>query len=162
MKTFVLTVSKEFPKTHKRAGESTFFVDNIKKLFTNESNKIHTIRGNYNLWAKRAEQINKGEAVLSIRYWSGNPYNSKQVEICILKEIGIENLEFEEKIMTPFEVIRKKDGRIYTPSLSTLAELANNDGLSLDDFKSWFRDYDLNKPMAVIHFTKFRYQTPQQ
>jgi hypothetical protein len=35
--------------------------------------------------------------------------------------------------------------------------LAKNDGLSLDDFKEWFKGYDLSKPLALIHFTKFRY-----
>ena len=32
-----------------------------------------------------------------------------------------------------------------------------NDGLSLDDWFSWFNDYNLSKPMAIIHFTNFRY-----
>ncbi len=31
MKTFILTVSKIFPKTHKRAGEQTWFVEKINK-----------------------------------------------------------------------------------------------------------------------------------
>lgn len=35
--------------------------------------------------------------------------------------------------------------------------LARNDGLTLEDWREWFRGYDLSKPMAVIHFTKFRY-----
>lgn len=35
--------------------------------------------------------------------------------------------------------------------------LANNDGLSKEDWQEWFRGYDLSKPMAIIHFTKFRY-----
>ena len=26
-----------------------------------------------------------------------------------------------------------------------------------DDFKEWFKGYDLSKPMAIIHFTAFRY-----
>jgi hypothetical protein len=40
------------------------------------------------------------------------------------------------------------------PSLNLLSK---NDGLSLKDFKDWFKGYDLSKPMTVIHFTKFRY-----
>jgi hypothetical protein len=36
-------------------------------------------------------------------------------------------------------------------------ELSKNDGLSLPDFKAWFKNYDLSEPMAIIHFTKFRY-----
>jgi hypothetical protein len=36
-------------------------------------------------------------------------------------------------------------------------KLAENDGLSLVDFKAWFKGYDLSKPMAIIHFINFRY-----
>ena len=35
--------------------------------------------------------------------------------------------------------------------------LSANDGLSLKDFKSWFKGYDLSEAMAIIHITKFRY-----
>lgn len=31
MKTFVLTVSRTFPKTHKRAGQQTWFVEKINE-----------------------------------------------------------------------------------------------------------------------------------
>ena len=43
-----------------------------------------------------------------------------------------------------------------TPYISLL-ELSKNDGLSLEDLKSWFKPYDLSKPMVIIHFGKFRY-----
>ena len=33
----------------------------------------------------------------------------------------------------------------------------SNDGLSFEDWEDWFRGYDLSKPLAIIHFTKFRY-----
>jgi len=35
--------------------------------------------------------------------------------------------------------------------------IARNDGLSFDDFEEWFKDYDLSKPMAIIHYSDFRY-----
>ena len=37
--------------------------------------------------------------------------------------------------------------------------LAENDGLTLADWEAWFSNpkYDLSEPMAIIHFTKFRY-----
>lgn len=38
-----------------------------------------------------------------------------------------------------------------------LDTLAQNDGLSYEDFEEWFKNYDFSKPMAIIHFTKFRY-----
>ena len=36
-------------------------------------------------------------------------------------------------------------------------EIALNDGLSFEDWENWFKNYDLAQPMAIIHFTKFRY-----
>lgn len=157
MKTYVLTVSHTFPKTHKRAGEETFFKERILSALSKDPlmwNKIHTIRANYELWAKRVKEIQEGKAILSIRYWSGKPYNSKQVEICQLDKnsgIGVQILFFDEcKINKP--LIADSSKTFILPSL-----IAKNDGLSLEDFKDWFRKYDLNKPMAIIHFTKFRY-----
>lgn len=34
----------------------------------------------------------------------------------------------------------------------------HNDGLSEVDWRNWFERYDLTEPLAVIHFTKFRYR----
>ena len=146
MKTFVLTVSKQFPKTHIRAGESTRFVENIKRLFTNECEKIHTIRANYELWEKRAKEINEGNAILAIRYWSDKPYNSKQVEICRLEKFGVEKLEDPTNFV--FAQIGYKAVNWET--------IAINDGLTFEDFCEWFKVRS-KKPMAVIHFTDFRY-----
>jgi len=175
MKTYVLTVSRTFPKTHKRAGQETYFVGRILSelilsglidrnvaerlkinmdLFFPCNPKLHTCRANYELWAKRVKEIQEGKAILSIRYWSGKPYNSKQVEICQLDKnsgIGVQILFFDEcKINKP--LIADSSKTFILPSL-----IAKNDGLSLEDFKDWFRKYDLSKPMAIIHFTKFRY-----
>lgn len=146
MKTFVLTVSKQFPKTHNKAGKSTGFVENISRLFTNGSDKIHTIRSNYDLWQKRAKEINEGKALLSIRYWSEMPYRSKQVEICRLERIGVEKLE-------------QPDNFVYAPIEGKSIDwevVAKNDGLSFEDFCEWFKSRQ-KEPMAVIHFTDFRY-----
>ena len=146
MKTFVLTVSKQFPKTHIRAGQDTNFVQNIKKLFAKDSKKIHTIRANFELWDSRALQINEGKAILSIRYWSDKPYNSKQIEICKLERIGI------EKLTDPTNFVFANIG----DKLINWETVAINDGLSFDDFCDWFKVRQKN-PMAVIHFTDFKY-----
>lgn len=145
-KTFVLTVSKNFPKTHIRAGQDTGFVYNIQRLFTDKCQKIHTIRANYDLWEKRSKEINEGKAILSIRYWSGKPYNSKQVEICRLEKIGLEKLEDPTNF-----VFAPIDGSKVDWQL-----VAKNDGLSFEDFCEWFKVRS-DKPMAIIHFTNFRY-----
>lgn len=143
MKTYVLIISKHFPKTHPRAVEPTNFDKAIKYY-----EKIHTIRGNYELWEKRIQEVQKGKAVLSIRQWTGKPYRSKQIEIERLgqrDDVGIQKLKwFWRSINFPFP--------------SDVETLAHNDGLTLEDFKAWFKGYDLSKPMALIHFTGFRYK----
>lgn len=159
MKTYVITLSKVFPVTHKRAGEPTEF----KHKFIAAVNKwedhwlkLHTIRANYPLWRKRFDDIEAGEAILSVRQWSGKPYCSKQIELVRLTRedgIGIQKLEFtpDRDGMYSFNMF-DIDGRYSTKEI-----LAQNDGLSLDDWTEWFRKYDLSQPLAVIEFTKFRY-----
>ena len=145
MKTYVLTLSKVFPATHPLKGEPTGFREAFRK------NKLHTIRANYTLWAKRFEKIAAGDACLSVREWLGAPYRSKQREIARLTAddgVGIQKLTFFA-------------GRIIYPTVGkyqpSVKEIANNDGLHADDWVYWFKNYDLSKPLAIIHFTKFRY-----
>jgi hypothetical protein len=144
MTIYVLTVSEFFPKTHKKAGKPTGFPLAIKQY-----DKIHTIRGNYDLWAKRFEKINKGEAILSVRIWSDKPYQSKQVEIFRFDKsqgIGLQKLNQPNNFV--FADINEKqiDWEL----------VAKNDGLSFEDFCDWFKVRS-EKPMAIIHFTGFRY-----
>lgn len=166
-----LPVSVKFPATHPRKGEPTYFVEKIKsgqckwddcsfncsecdinRYMIEHTPKLHTIRGNYALWAKRFEKINKGEAVLELYYWSGKPYNSATVTVCQLGKddgVGIQEVYFIFQ-------------NIYDPVVGrgidvSFAELSTNDGLSIDDFKDWFKGFDLSETMAIIHFTPFRY-----
>lgn len=141
IKTYVLMVSRVFPSTHKREGEETGFPEKIvSTLLHNNPKKIHTIRANYQFWEKRIKDILEGNAILSIRCWSGKPYNSKQIEIWELDQYSGIGLQ-----------------RVLFNNTQRFDEIANNDGLSLSDFKEWFKNYDLSKPLAIIHFTKFRY-----
>jgi hypothetical protein len=181
MKTFVLTVSRTFPVTHKRKGCRTGFAEKIllgqgcpdcvQKYLPNKCNeilypnclrnqiitpKIHTIRANYPFWEKRIKQVHAGEAILKICYWrdprgrflKGN----ELIEICQLDAssgIGVQkvNLSFRS-------LISQVDGSVWNQNIDGIAK---NDGLSFPDFKEWFKKYDLSEPMAIIHFTKFRY-----
>lgn len=176
MKTYVITLSKRFPVGHERAGKSTMFKDKFllgiscpdcsteqdlsgKNISLCNScqracmqSKIHTIRANYPLWEKRIAEVERGDACLSIRQWTGKPYRSKQEEIASLTAsdgIGIQMLSFAPlyTLAAPFVNGR----RIATNTL------ASNDGLRDADWREWFMHYDLTQPMAIIHFTKFRY-----
>ena len=153
MKTYVLTLSKVFPKTHARAGEPTEFREKFLK-----KEKIHTIRANYELWRKRIKEIQAGRAVLSVRQWTGKPYASPQKEIAKLTAedgVGLQKLEILPN-KCAFNILNVESRGILCKTLKADI-LARNDGLSLDDWREWFKGYDLSKPMAIIHFTKFRY-----
>ena len=163
MKTYVLTVSLAFPKTHKKAGEQTFFkeklINGLAQL-QGEGCKIHTIRSNYDLWSKRIAEIQSGKAILSIRYWSGKPYNSKQVEIYQLDEnsgIGVQPLIFIDSCIKLPTICGEDFPEPTWYKGIQLSDISQNDGLSIQDFKEWFKGYDLSQTMAIIHFTKFRY-----
>ena len=158
MKTYVLLISQYFPATHPRKGEPTSFPAKILKglgdnFYYLQPMKIHTIRANYDLWKKRIDEINAGEAVLSLRYWTGKPYKSKQKDFATICKggIGVQKLGFSSgKIHYPFIAADKA-------SSLDVELIAHNDGLSLSDFEAWFKGYDLSKAMAIIHFTDFRY-----
>ena len=175
IKRYRLSVSRTFPKTHERSGGGTYFIQKIfagqkmygscdcvlNSRYCNDCEyavnpKIHTIRANYELWAKRMKEVQEGRAVIELFHWSGSPYNSKrdgskQVVFATLDKnsgCGVQELIFGcENIDFPFV-------GDYEPTIRCLAK---NDGLSLEDFKEWFKPYDLSKTMAIIHFTKFRY-----
>lgn len=151
-KTYILTVSKVFPVTHKRKGEPTNFIESIGRQI-----KLHTIRANYELWRKRIDEVQKGDAVLRVVQWSAKPYKSKQETIMTLEVgsgIGIQRLTFKDKTLDG-EIAISPDYDIWHSTRTK--HLADNDGLSLVDFEEWFKKYDLSEPMAIIHFTKFRY-----
>ena len=158
MKTYVLTLSRYFLTKHSKAGEPTNFREafNAGQVFNRGSEclylrpKLHTIRANYPLWEKRIKEVQEGKAFLSVRQWTGKPYRSKQIEIARLTAangVGIQKLEIFD-LMRPAKV----DGRLVD-----LTDLAHNDGLSFSDWYDWFSGYDVKKPMAIIHFTNFRY-----
>ena len=175
-KTYVLILSEKFPKTHKRAGEPTHFKDKFllgqgcldctePQDLTGENismcngcicacmlPKLHTIRANYPLWQKRIKEIQEGHAVLSIRQWMGKPYRSKQVEIARLTAANGVEIQMLRFLGDNFNGGYIRNGVFPSDKI-----LTKNDGLSLADWEEWFRGYDLSKPLAIIHFTTFRY-----
>lgn len=161
MNTYVIMLSQVFPVTHVRSGEPTGFKDKFLSAINKvdgEWCKLHTIRSNYELWKKRFEKIEKGEACLCIRQWTGKPYRSKQVEIARLTRedgIGLQELRIvNEKYKGRGIMLGYVDGEQKNDFFHTLSQ---NDGLSFNDWLEWFKGYNFNKPLAIIHFTKFRY-----
>lgn len=173
MKKYVLILSKTFPVKHPRHGEPTEFATKLKNTLTcvkctrlvaaicaadcvcYKNVKLHTIRANYPLWKKRFEQIQRGEACLSIRQWEGKPRHSKTIEIAQLTKedgIGLQRLTFDTKAVCPLCHPTIDGGNSWQPET-----IAANDGLYFVDWQCWFDKYDLKQPLAIIHFTPCRY-----
>lgn len=163
LKCYYLMISRYFGKGHPSAGQSTYFVEKIHKALGTYSlvenlnfevmndcePKIHTVRLNYALWKKRFEEIAAGKAYLSLRYWLDEPYKSPQEEFARLTAndgIGLQKLSFPLGIF-----IDDYDAEIC------IENIANNDGLTLDDFGGWFGEIQHGKEYAILQFTAMRY-----
>lgn len=149
--TYPITLSKVFPIKHPRHGQPTNFREKVVNR-----DKIHTIRSNYQFWYERFSYISVGCAILSIRQWSAKPYCSKQELIADLdfsSNIGIEKLIFVDGDINKPNIVNYQNQLIPI----NVFELASFDGLSVEDWLNWFKGYDLKQPLAVLHFTSFRY-----
>lgn len=167
MKTYVIILSKTFPKSHPLSGQETGFGSSFKS-----GQKIHTVRGNYPMWKKRFEEVQKGTAVLSVREWTGTPYRSPQRELRKLTSedlIGVQKVVFTRSQWEDED----EDHFCYWANIDgfeiDFEELAKNDGFSdFTDFVSWIDpsldsqtpddDGWVSQEMAIIYFTKFRYE----
>ena len=179
IKHYNIMLSQAFPVGHPKAGKPTDFVS----AFNNAQMcarcrekrtamcmgecvigylKRHTIRANYELWRRRIEAVERGEAVINIRVWNGKPYRSKTTLIATLTAqdgVGIQRLEFPRQNLGSAVIdyrLRMVADRPITTT-TDIRTLAKNDGLSYTNWRAWFSGYDLSQPLAIIHFTKFRY-----
>lgn len=133
-----LMFSRYFPKTHPRAGEPTHFVEKIWSIPQiqpmNENlicphnaeyyfPKFHTIRA--------GERWKAGD-YFTPRIWSKTPYRSPTIQFA--EHIRVEKTWSIEKYKSSFLF---KDELI---PWKILQYMAKNDGLSFEDFLSWFED----------------------
>lgn len=148
-KKVILTLCKSFPVTHSKAGEATDFEKKLK-----DKSKIHTIRYNAkNVWNERYKDIVSGKKYLSIREWTGRPYNSEQRELSRFDKIGLQHVTMTYGSDDTYPQIWIDD------KLVPIQEVAKNDGLSVEDFVEWFFGNNKGNTFegVVIHFTDFRY-----
>lgn len=141
----VLTCSRYFPKGHPKAGQPTYFVEQVLNsilrrpvnlndikpevrpyvndffVIDGERQKHHTIRA--------GNRFKPGQ-MASLRVWSDKPYRSKQVEFA----------QVEVKKVWPVTItITGAYDSIYTgDALLPTCVVAKNDGLECDDFVRWF------------------------
>lgn len=134
----VLTVSRNFMQGHPRAGQPTHFVKAIL-----EGRKLHTIRDN-------AKGYFRDGDMASLRWWSGKPYRSGQVEFKQVR-LGIQ----------PVRIVYCSNGvRAFVDGKKIWAEdLMAADGLDRSDFINWFFTPGKFEEFRgdILHFTNFRY-----
>jgi hypothetical protein len=121
--------------------------------FVNESEddlipgKIHTVRENYDFW-KRFEGKD-----LALFYWVGKPYQrgSTQKVFCIKRLVYVQRLTktYLKKDHAGYFSINGEN--VYVP------RLAENDGLTYEEFMEWFRFYS-DGYLGILHFTDYRYR----
>jgi hypothetical protein len=161
----VRTFSREFPKGHIRQGEQTFFVEKIWKWYYDAHNGdlrdllwyneqydnlfgVDAIK-NVQKFEPKGHTIRKGKHFksgdfFSPRIWTGKPYASKQIEIAPdfeLKKVFDFKIEIDKDYICVFiddYPFYEENSRFVTQAES-LQTLALNDGISVDDFKSWFK-----------------------
>ena len=74
MKTYYIMFSRVFPDTYYKTGDTNF-----KQLIL-EGIKTSTIRENLDFWKPRINKVQQGQAILSLREWTGKPLRSAQRE----------------------------------------------------------------------------------
>lgn len=143
----VITFSRVFPSTHPRKGERTLFVEKIlislgsKNLYNpsriQDLDQLQILKADPKYHTIRAGNRWKVGDFFSPRVWSGLPYRSKQIEFA--RPIEIKKI-WEVDISG--DGLRKTVGIIHKLSayrtLIPLCDVAKNDGLTCDDFISWF------------------------
>lgn len=150
-KKVIITLSRTFQNGHSRSGEPTLFKEHLLG-----GKKLHTIRENYDLWKHNVEKVVNGDFILSVREWSGRPYNSPQYEIKRFKD-GVGCQPITMRYNHSNDTVTVKVGNHFVE----INELAKNDCLPVDDFKEWFFGSHPTGDMMfhgiVIQFTPFRY-----
>ncbi len=157
----VIIFARQYPSYHIRAGQPTFFVEKIIKSFHQIGHPIEDIdelaidgingldEGMYNICAPKWHTIRKNKRwqagmKFSPRVWSGKPYASKQ--IIIAPDIEIKKVyDFEIEIDKDHVCVLINSRPFYEENsklfaqYSALETLALNDGLTVEDFKEWFK-----------------------
>ncbi len=144
----VITFSRVFPKYHPKAGQPTYFVEQIyNSIYMDKSgdwsdapgdtsNYVveleHTILGRKHHTIRNGNRWKVGDK-FSPRVWSGKPYASKQITIA-------EDLEIKQIFNFSKDLISDKwyVNGVEMSSVERI-DLAENDGLLYKDLLAWFQ-----------------------
>jgi hypothetical protein len=141
----VIIIGKNFLAPHPKKGTPTYFLERVlvnlgtEKVITDNLEWLN-IDSQFPVLPKRHTLRNgkkwKTGDIASIRVWSARPFHSAQ--IIVSKDLPVRVFDIEMCIKDRFLVIG--DVNHFHTFEKTIEKLATNDGLYIDDFKSWFGD----------------------
>jgi len=129
-----IIIADWFPVGHIRQCCLTHFKEKI--LY---GTKIHTIRKNFTKWNCRIKKFSLRRKIMEVKTVDNN-------KIVSIKNPGIQKLNFTEY---GYCLIDNK--------LIPLTTVALNDGLTIEELLSWFKNENIKNDYALIHFTGMRY-----
>lgn len=154
----VITFSRVFPSYHPKAGQPTYFVEQIQNSLISCNWEINLYEGinppmqflesltkenvGYKHHTIRAGNHWKVGDKFSPRVWSGKPYNSKQIafapdiEIKKVWDIVVEKDNFQNENGSILIVTKIFIEGVH--KTENYEKLAANDGLGIDDLCAWF------------------------
>lgn len=172
IKNYEIILEKYFPENHPNAAQPTRFRDrfllalqcpdcphtlDLSKTINTQCAKCsradlcpksHLIKGNFDLWEKRINEVQLGKATLSIKQWAGTPHKSFRETL----------MKFDYTSSIGVQKIRYRYGwEVECPNQYDSNVMAAKNGTTFENWLAEFREADKTKPMAIIHFTDFRY-----
>lgn len=147
----VITFSRYFQKSHPKSGQPTLFVEQLVNVFIKNQfvdvfeidkslnfsllNEFGTKTGRKKHTIRSGNRFKEGD-LFSPRVWSKKPYSSPQIVLC--NDVKIKNVW--DIVFVQKDKFLSVNGVSYGESTyeNMIKLLAENDGLSVDDFKSWF------------------------
>lgn len=151
MKTHRKALSRYFPKGHIRESDPTYFVEKLWESVGLPDNAMDLADEYMNFMRKDSSEIwpkhhtirsgNKVKVGDFIQFfvWSEKPYKSKQ--IVIGNPIEVKKV-WDFEIKWYFGLIEYCEILIDGKKQLNLGKIGANDGLSFEDFKSWFGNFE--------------------
>jgi hypothetical protein len=156
----VVTLSRQFPSYHPKAGQETHFVENawssLSPILGEQAIMCENFPKEYAEWLfdwdyskKKHHTVRLGRRwkdgdMASLRVWSGKPYASPQISICQDVKLRVVDIIInydDNTIEVPYDDMSPPCILIFNMSAINLHcfQLATNDDLLVQDFLDWFQ-----------------------
>jgi hypothetical protein len=143
-----LMFARQFPKGHLKTGQPTHFVE---KIWASLADTTDLTMGSvdmdfyvyYNCVLPKGHTIRAGERfkpgdMVSLRVWKDRPYCSKQIEFAQVEVKKVWSFHIYYVWDDLYVDVGAYPGLPFCRSSEGLRVIAANDGLTIEDFVSWF------------------------